>query len=309
MKSEKGAMQMSFAWIFAIIAGIFILGLAIFAIERFTGIESTASDAETSKGIGVLLNPLEISFESGKTTSFSLATDSRIYSTCSDFGDFGTQRISVSQKVYGKWSETDIQVSFINKYIFANEPVEGKNFVVFSKPFNMPFKIADLIYMISKNENYCFINPPRNIEEEISNLNLENLRHRNCFENSIRVCFDGGQNCDVNVNHNTGLIEKNGESYYFSDDSLMYAGIFAEKDLYECQVKRLVLRGEQISLLYEDKVNFLQQRIGCGSEVRSNLAIFNTLLSSFQDSFDLRTIKTIAGNLDNSNDFGECKLW
>ena len=307
--NNKGFLQMSFAWIFAIIAGIFILGLAIFAVTKFTGIESTASDVKTSRGIEILLNPLEIGFESGKTTAFSLPTESKIYASCSESGDFGNQRIKVSQKVYEKWSETDIEISFINKYIFARESVQGRNFYVFSKPFNLPFKVSDLIYMISSKDYYCFIEAPRDIEKEITNWNLENLDYRDCSEDSVNVCFRGGKNCDIDINYDSGTITKDGESFYFNDDSLMYAGIFADADLYECQVGRLMKRAEKLSLLYEDKINFLQQRIGCDADMKSGLAVLGNLLGNCEDSYDLRIIENGADDVEIDNDFGECKLW
>ncbi len=311
--NKKGALQMSFAWIFAILAGVFILALAIFAVTKFTGIEGTASDVKTSRGIEILLNPLEIGFESGKTTAFSLPSESKIYASCREYGDFGSQRINVSQKVYGKWSETDIEVSFVNKYIFSREPVQGKTFYLFAKPFNFPFKVSDLIYMISSEDNYCFIDAPRDIKKEISDWGLKNLRYTDCSEDSINVCFRGGENCAVDVsydyNSNDGVISKNDENFYFSDDSLMYAGIFADADLYECQVSRLMKRTEKLSLLYEDKINFLQKEIGCDAGIKSNLAIFRNLFGNFIDSFDLKVLGNFADNIENENDFGECKLW
>ena len=301
---------MSFAWIFALIVGAFILALAIFAVIKFTGVENTTQSAETSKGIGVLLNPLEISFESGKTTSFSLSTESRIYATCNSLGDFGTERISVSQKVYGKWSDTDIGVSFVNKYIFSRKPIEGKNFYVFSKPYNLPFKVADLIYLTSEKDNYCFIDAPRNIEEEISFLNpsIKNLYYQSCPENSINVCFRPGQNCDVSVNYNSKIISKDGVSFYFSDDSLMYAGIFSDSDTYECQIERLMKRAKELSFLYADKETFLSQKVGCQVNLKTDLFALGNLEENYEDLLDLRIISSFAGDLDGKN-FGACKLW
>jgi hypothetical protein len=43
-------------------------------------------------------------------------------------------------------------------------------FYVFSTPFEMPFKIADLIYITSTKDKYCFISPPEDIEEELEGL-------------------------------------------------------------------------------------------------------------------------------------------
>ena len=66
MKNKKGELQFSFAWVFAILVGAFILFLAIFGVYKFMKIQGEIQDAETAKDIGILLNPLESSFETGK---------------------------------------------------------------------------------------------------------------------------------------------------------------------------------------------------------------------------------------------------
>ncbi len=219
MKNKRGYLQISFAWLFAIIIGGTILFLAIFLSTKLIRTEQTSISAQTGKEIGVLLNPLETSFEVWKTTSLSLPTETRIYNKCNDNGIFGRQIIQISQKSFNKWTETDIDVGFSNKYIFSEEYVEGKNFYIFSKPFKFPFKVSDLIYMTSSSEKYCFIDAPEDIEEEISILNQGNLLVEDCENsNSIKVCFDE-DNCDINVASYSQYVEKDGERLYFEGDA------------------------------------------------------------------------------------------
>ena len=70
--NKRGFLQISFAWLFAIIIGAFILVLAIYASTKIIKTEQLSLDAKTAKEIGVLLNPLETGFETGKTTSIKL---------------------------------------------------------------------------------------------------------------------------------------------------------------------------------------------------------------------------------------------
>ena len=156
MKKKKGALQISFGWLFAIIIGAFIIFLAIFGVTKLMQTEQTTLDVKTGREIGVLLNPLEISFESAKTTSFTMPAESRIYNACNNAGNFGKQLIKISQKSFNKWTETNLDVGFANKYIFSKEIVEGKKFYIFSKPFDFPFKVVDRMYMTSSNDIYCF---------------------------------------------------------------------------------------------------------------------------------------------------------
>ena len=120
--NKKGAFEVSFAWVFAIVIGAFILFLAIFAAVKLIGLGEEESSAKTSKEIGILLNPLETGFESARSASFNMPVDTRIYGSCDLDGNFGKQLISVSQKSFNKWTETDLEVQFLNKYI----PYESK---------------------------------------------------------------------------------------------------------------------------------------------------------------------------------------
>ena len=306
---KKGALQISFGWLFAIIVGGFIIFLAIFGVTKLIKTEQTTLDAQTGQEIGVLLNPLETSFQSAITTSFTMPTESRIYNRCNNVGSFGKQLIRISQKSFNKWTETNLDVGFANKYIFSKEIVEGKKFYIFSKPFNLPFKVADLMYMTSSKEIYCFVDAPEEIEEEIQTIKQENLLTKNCSDNMINVCFFG--DCDINVEYSygRGYVEKQGDKMYFVSDALMYAAIFGDADVYECQLKRLMQRIEELSLIYRDKAILIGKR-GCDLEINTDLAELNILAGNLEDSEDILWLETKTEKLNDKNDAaGVCKLW
>lgn len=310
-KNHKASMDISFGWIFAIIAGAFILFLAIFAVTKFMGMENTSKDAEAAKTIGVLLNPLETSFESGRTSYFTTSANTRIYPGCKTDNSYGTQRISVSQEVYGKWSETDIDVSFPNKFIFSKNVLEGKKFYLFSKPFNFPFKVSDLIYMTSANDNYCFIGAEDHIEEEIENLGQPNIYYKSeeFPEDCLRICFGSGSHCDINVYYEQKFVRKDGKNLRFTDDSLMYAAIFSDETIYECQLKRLMYKTSKLSELYGEKSNLLTLKVGCSPELRGELIIFESNTRAYQSSDYLNSLNSIVEDLQNKNEYSECPLW
>lgn len=299
MKNKKrGYLQISFAWLFAIIAGAVILFLAIYASTRIISTEQTAMDARTGEQIGVLLNPLETSFETAKVTLFTMPVDTRIYNKCDSYTSFGEQIIQVSQKSFNKWTETNIDVSFENKYIFSEMEIEGKEFYVFSKPFEFPFKVADLIYMTSSRKAYCFLDPPEEIEEEIEYLGQGNIlleEDENC-EDAIQVCFKSGD-CDIYVYSNT--VEKDGKVFSYDGDALMYAAIFSDKDIYDCQVERLMKRTKQLATIYRDKAEFIS-REGCYS---------NLNLQGLINAGSFNSMALIAEEIKEANDDASCKLW
>src|SRR3989339_656939 len=258
--SGRGYLEISFSWFFAVLVGIMILSLAIFAVTKIIKVGQTAQDVKVGKEIGILLNPLETSFEVGKTTSLSLPVETRIFNKCSNNGIFGKQSFQISQMSLNKWTQTDLNVSFVNKYVFSNGFVEGKKFYLFSKPFDMPFKIADLIFITSVNDEYCFVNPPEEISDELLALNQGNLL--------VNTCSD--------------------------------------KEVYECQLKRLMQRGEQLSLLYKNKAAFVVWT-GCKSNL--DLLGLSNLQKSFVNSLGLASISRLADEIKEKNDVAECKLW
>jgi len=299
----RGYLQISFTWLFAIIAGVFILFIAIFMTSKLIGTEQMTQDAKTGKEIGILLNPVEISFESAKSTSITMPVETRITARCENDNRFGEQIINLSQKSFGKWTETDMEVRFPNKYIFSQNP-EGKTFYIFAKPFEMGFKVADLIYMTSSEKEYCFENAPEEIKNEIEFLNQENLVTENCQEDSIEICFSGS--CDIEVNYLSKYVRKGGSKMHFSDDALMYAAIFSDSEVYECQIKRLMQRVANLALLYKDKANFISMR-ECHSNL--NLLGLENAAKSLGSSANLNLVSSVAEEIDDKNKFAECRLW
>ncbi len=314
LKTKRGALEISFGWLFALIAGAIIIFFAIYFSSKLINTEKETVSAETGKEIGILLNPLETGFESSQTTSISIPADTRIHNTCDKSGTFGRQFIQLDQKNFGKWTKTDVNVFFENKYIFSAEEIEGRKFYIFSKPFDFPFKIADLFYMTSANERYCFVDAPDEINNEIIDLNQSNLVTEcpSSDSSSIRVCFGGG-NCNVTVDYGSGIVEKNGEAMHFAgteEDSkaLMYAAIFSNKDVYECQLKRLMLRLKEISLIYRDK-ELVTKSKGCDENLGADLSELSDIASNFESSEELGVVKMKIDTVYDKNQARECMLW
>ena len=306
---NKKALQISFAWLFAIIAGAFILFLAIYGAVRIINTGGDFTSARTGAEIGILLNPLETGFESGRTSLLTMPADTQIHNRCNTAGIFGKQIIKISQKSFGKWSDTDVDVGFSNKYIFSDANVEGRNFLIFSKPFEFPFKVADLIYLTSSKNSYCFVNAPSRIESEISDLAQENIYLENCPVDSLNICFDVFRTdieCDVSINENRKSVEKRGEVVYYETDALMYAAIFSNFEIYECQVKRLMQRLNELLIIYENK-NTIISLEGCSSGVE--LFSLKGEAGRVRNSEDLMNAASVAEDIDRQNNLESCKLW
>jgi hypothetical protein len=303
--SKRGYLQISFGWLFAIIAGIVILFLAIYLSMKIIDRGTTTVDSKTTKEIEILLNPLETGFESEKTTTLTLPSGTRINNQCDNYGEFGTQKLSVSQKSFNKYVDSGISNEFYNKYIFSEEYVEGKKFYISSLTFDMPFKIADLI-LITSNK-YCFLDIPEEVEEIIPFQENIITNEEECSDKDIRVCFSRyKQNCDIFVDYYNKYVEKNEERMYF-EDRLLFAAIFSQKNIYECQVKRIMQRAEKLYSLYYNKANFIEDK--CSNELSFDLISMENNAKNFEDSRDLEMIKTNAEILYEKNKWGDCSLW
>jgi len=303
---KRGALQISFSWLFAIIVGAFILFLAIYAAVKFINVGDTEQSVRTGKEIGILLTPFATSVESAKTSTLTMPIESRIYAKCEEDNIFGKQILQVSQKSFNKWVETDLDVVFYNKYLFTENPAEGKNFYIFSKPFAFPFKVADLIYLSPAEKKYCFSNAPEEIKEELESLNQKNLLTKDCPDESIKVCFESNSNCEIIVNYNLGYLNKKEKRVYFETNALMYAAIFSSPDIYECQLKRLMQRTNQLALLYRDKANFVS-RTGCTSNL--NLLELSSLTNNLESSANLAYIKNLVDKIKEDNYIADCRIY
>jgi len=125
---------MPFNWMFAIIAGIVILFLAIYAVAKIIGVGEYKVSTETAAELEILLDPIRPGLASGKSAQINFRKDSRTYYDCSELGVFGKNTIAFSEKTFGGWGEKGGEINS-QKYIFAKNMIEGKKLNLFSKPF------------------------------------------------------------------------------------------------------------------------------------------------------------------------------
>jgi len=317
MKNKK-ALEFSFGWIFAILAGAFIILLAVIISQRLIATEKKAGDTMLAKEVGISLISSETALESSKLSKINFQTETRFFFDCNSVkGPFGEQRIKTSTKMPGnkQWNNESFEQKFPDKYIFSSRTIEGKTLTVFSKPFNFPYKIADLLFIFG-NETYCFVNPPPAIEYEISSFSLRLINIsdaiENCQRNSKKVCFySSNPKCDIKVDLDAKSVEKDSKKVYFEDyfdTSLLYASIFSDAINYECQLKRLMKRNYQLTSLYLEKTNLLSS-IGCNSGLTGELNILKTKLNDFSSSLEIRRISQSAKEIEYANKQLSCPLY
>lgn len=310
MRMNKRGFEFSFTWLFAIFVGAVIIFVAIFATTSLVKTSRTEADTKVASQLGTLLNPVETNLEESKYARISFPDETRVYNECDLRGNFGRQIISTSVRsgIGSEFQEPTVKNSFFNKYLFSKSVEEGKELHVFVKPFEMPYKVADLVF--ASSGEYCFVNPPTYVEDEVSDLGLGYIHlsgtEAECPSGSDIVCF-GKTGCDIDVNLGASVVLKDGKELYYTD-SLIYGAIFAEPDIYECQVKRLMRRTGELAHLYASKTEFLSAR-GCSSTLSGDLREFASL-NQIENSEELLSVVSPASeNIRRKNENLICRLF
>jgi len=176
----------------------------------------------------------------------------------------------------------------------------------------MPFKVSDLIFFTG--EEYCFIRAPEDIEDELTALRIKNMYFTdtasNCSEESQKVCFSSSSGCDIAVYStgvDSGYVSKEGRNLYY-ENGLIYGAIFSSPIVYECNVKRLMLRLVNLCLVYKDEIKILERR-DCSSVLDSHLSEMINLANNLESSQTLSLIQDKSDVIDNINNAASCKIY
>jgi len=322
-KMKKKAISMPFNWIFAIIAGAIILFIALYAANNLLKTGSSIIGVTTTKQFVSYFDPFETGLTSGKSEPITLQKKSRLYfENCNHYNNvFGRQSIGFQeQTVGGRWGENSSRTYLYDRYIFAENIVEGKKLIIFSVPIKIPFRIADVIVISS--ENYCFYQAPNKVKTDLRGLNLH-LYNIN-FSESLKgcsgkiVCFDCDnlecrKKCDIKVSgqddYKKGIVIKNNKNIHFYDD-LLYGAIFSSPEIYECNLKRLMTRLQELGKVYIDKITVIK-REDCNSILGSEIITLMNSAKQLQTSADLQSLIITAEKIDeiNSRTSSACRLY
>lgn len=303
---------MGFNWLFAIIAGGFILFIAIYAASKFIGISEQSYTTETAAKFVSLFDPLETGLAAGKSSKVDLQKNSRLFFDCDETANlpFGRQTISFSEQTFGKkWSEKSNRVSIKNRYVFSENAIEGKNFYLFSMPFSMPFSIADIT--VIETGKYCFYDAPNEVIENIEGLNINNIIFANSTSECIgtNVCFGGYSDCDIKVSTPNNYVEKDGKKMYYYGN-LMYGAIFSSSEIYECNSKRLMSKLNELGKIYIDKIKIMERK-ECEPRIGEKLYNLIGIAKNLSYSRDLMRLGMSSEEIDEINEAGNpgCKLY
>ncbi|MSS74467.1 hypothetical protein EXS72_02395 [Candidatus Pacearchaeota archaeon] len=315
---NKKGIEFSFSWIFAIIAGAVILISALYITTKLVGTERKIGDTFIASELNTILNPIETNLEDSKYTTIKFLDETRVFNECSNQGTFGKQQISTSSKlgIGNEWGDKSIRKSSFNKYVFSRgtEETQNKKLRVIVRPFFIPFKVGDLTMIYGKE--YCFVNPPSDIEELVQDLSANGVQDiginitsniPSCLADSTKVCFDI-IGCEINVNTQSKIVSKYGKELHYSGESLMLSAIFADPLIYECQLKRLMGRAGELGVLYSKKANYLEGS-GCSNDLQNDLNEY-VLATAINNSGNLDRVVFMSDDLEEKNgQLANCRIF
>ncbi len=315
---KNGAIEMSFSWLFATIVGAVILFLALYMATQLGGNAEYQQQTESGKKLTILIDPLETGAASTSGDIIRFVSESRITFRCylpTIDNAFGKETLAVSEKNRGEWNEDGGEIAMRNKFIFAENGVIGKKIYLFSKPFFMGFKVADLI--ITTADSYCFVNTPQEIEDELKEITSFDKMNfsaqvEDCPKTYTTVCF-GGQNYDCNLSassddeYETGIVYKNDERLAFAG-SLLYGAIFSSPEIYECNVNRLAVKTGELAAVYREKASLVAIK-DCNTAIESELDTLALLSVTLEASTQLPVLYSFAQEMDKKNKGAECELY
>jgi len=308
--------QFDFVWLFAILAGGAILFLAIWGALKIGDTERYKTDTEVAKTISIITDPLQAGFADGSFGSITFKQETKLNNDCSSEGQFGKNIISVATRsnIGDEWNFPGGAISIYNKYLFSDNSATGNVFYVFSKPFYFPYEISDLIFITV--EDYCFIDAPNEIADEILNMKIPNFFVENCTEKSLKVCFGTEKDCDIQVSgsctgecdtkYDEGKVSKNGHELEYTGN-LMYAAIFSDEEIYACNVKRLMNRASIIADVLVEKTDLMDSR-QCNTNLKSDL-IFWSVATFEKTAGDLSSLNVLAKEMNSKNKKELCGVW
>jgi len=316
---------MEFAWIFAVIVGAMILFLAFYFVGTKLLSQKYEQATIEAQSLDILLNPFSQLGEISVISQDVIALPQRsTLSISCDNTELGYNEITLMQK-----NTAGIPRVVYDKYIFA-ENLEAKKFQAISAPFEMPWRVADVIILWPYEKQYCFVSAPDFIEETLGNstetsLNISSIvfttNKNSCPANSTTVCFQGqssqSSNCDIIVDivegalNHKGTTKKGNQRLHFAGDALLYASIFSSKELYDCNFKRLMARLAAQSDIYRNKAVALASR-GCSAtfnlDTLKQKAETLSEASTISES-SVTAIWQTAKAIEQQNDIADCSLY
>ena len=267
MHSKKGVVEIQFNWIFVLIAGAIIISIFTTIIVKQKDISQASADSLLIKSIDAIISGSESIPGTVKQTAIP---KTKIEFRCNGYsiGDFSKQ--------------------FNAMNVFAPSVLEGNSIITLTLDWNVPYRVASLVYLTSPRIRYVFIMDsddifanaifdmiPGKINKE-KYIDIGRIPDKNGYE--ARIIFFNPPPSGIPDNLKgakkiTALqIDKDRNAIQFFNDEFKptegfsYAGeptllgaIFTDDPaIYKCSMKNAFKKLNIVSEIYQDKIDKLK---------------------------------------------------
>lgn len=168
----------------------------------------------------------------------------------------------------------------LENFVYSPSRLKTKELSVFSKPFNLPFRVTDLIFVFDTSHQFCLLYDDDfsksivdSVVEDVSdNLgdadNFVKCKTLNCCQPDARVisfksrAIQGEAEVTISDESNGRfdygrIFFSDGKNIPFVGFPLVEAAVFSDYEIYSCNFQRLMKKISAISEIYQGKASFL----------------------------------------------------
>lgn len=322
---KKGQLQLTFHWIYILIAGAVIL---LF----FAGIvvkQKAASDERLTQDLVKIMESIFSGASVAESTKEFIDTSGLAEYTMVFDCEEGVSMFGIE--------DTNARTQDAITPIYAPNKLQTTRIILWSLPYNMPFKVTDVLFITSQDIKYYvfgnsvvaldFVNSVQHKDQRLK-LNVEKVKDFSQVDEVgtkyVRVIdFDGDflgnyvpKPLEVYPDDKVTAVrflasqsavefyQKEGKSWklvsrgqipiFALGKSGIYGAIFTANDkTYECNNKKALKRLEYVSQIYQKKLESLKNKYvgdvqkGCVAKYEQISALLNTIRSSAQTCLEL----------------------
>ena len=322
MKSKQGQIQVTFNWVYILIAGSLILLFFVGIVVKSKQSSEEKLAIDVVEIMGSIFTGAGVSEKTRNLIDTSGLIDYTFYFGCNEgVGEYGIV-------------DNPARIENSITPVFAPKQIKTTKFITWSLPYRMPFKVIDLLFVTSTNTKYVVLGT-----NEFSEEFLKNTQEDFTVVNTLQD-FDAGDNYQARVIDTDGSNVVDGQqvepeelrnmdrvtavqfdspgqdarvSYYKKDKSgawkllskdpvpivgiddeknaAKFAAVFAEnQDTYWCNMQKAFKRLSLLTDMYQSKSAFVRDyyidRQTQGHQVSNCLGFINGRTDNIEDSLD-----------------------
>jgi len=194
--NNKGQVEVSFNWIYVLIAGAVILLFFVGIVAKQKIVSEDSLGQEVLRTMGTIFTGAEVSEKTKNLINTEGLIDYTFYFRCENgLGEYGLQ---------GRGQKIDLPIT----PLFSPREVKTGQILTWSLPYKLPFKVIDLLIVSSINTKYYLLgegNLARTFMDSAAGFNLEKI-------DNINQPLDVGNNFQVRVIDLSGNQIQEGEA-------------------------------------------------------------------------------------------------